>query len=390
MAALKPQPRGDTFPASLVSSAAPQAAEGTNPAARDGLIECYQGHVPAFVEEALERLYGNLYASLRQMRLSSRLEGEVHTYVARDGAGAITAIFLFRRNKAAIRVLNEGMRTNAVELGRFADYAFGAWRDVDVIAFHAVAGCGGRLDFPTQCFNCSDDYILALPDSEQQYRASLGKSTRSYVNRYLNKLKRDFPSFTFQVYEEKAIPAQLVRDIVELNRTRMAEKGKVSAIDAAESERMVELAADCGLVCVASIDGRLCAGMICYRIRQNYFMAVIAHESAYNDYRIGTLCCYLGIGACIARKGREFHFLWGKYDYKSRLGGVQRELDDVLVYRSPAGMLRQARLALRTEVRGRVRQAKLWMDGRDQNSSRTAHAVLGFLKGLRSLIGKHS
>jgi CelD/BcsL family acetyltransferase involved in cellulose biosynthesis len=336
----------------------------------------------------LERLYVNLYSSLRQIRISGRLTGDIHTYVARDCRGAIAAIFLFRREHERIRVINEGMKVNADELSRFAGYVFKAWRDIDVIAFHAVAGCGNRLAFPSQCFNCSDDFILALPDSVEQYRASLGKSTRSYINRYLNKLKRDFPSFSLQVSENDAISAQQVRDIIELNRVRMAEKGKVSAIDAAEAARMVELAASCGLVCVATIDGRMCAGMICYRIQENYFMAVIAHESAYNDYRIGTLCCYLGIGECIARGGREFHFLWGNYDYKHRLGGVQRELDDLLVYRSRSGMLRQGRLVLRTEVGGRMRQAKLWMDSQDQQGNLVARTVLKCAKRLRQLAKK--
>lgn len=385
MAALKPQPRGDIFPASPASSAAPQAAAPAIPATPEGRIECYLDHVPAFVEEALERLYGNLYASLRQIRVSGRLDGEIHTYVGRDGAGAINAVFLFRRERKRIQVLNEGMKTNADALSRFAEYVFDAWRDVDVIAFHAVAGCGGRLAFPSQCFNCSDDYILALPGSAQQYRASLGKSTRNYISRYLNKLKRDFPSFAFQVYEEKAIPAQCVRDIIALNRARMAEKGKASAIDAAETARMEELAADCGLVCVATIDGRLCAGMICYRIRQNYFMAVIAHESAYNSYRLGTLCCYLGIGECIARGAREFHFLWGKYDYKQRLGGVHRELDDLLVYRSRGAMLRQGRLALKTEWRKRLRQATLWLECHKERGGPLARALIRLARSVRSL-----
>src|SRR5690606_15322421 len=138
----------------------------------------------------------------------------------------------FRCENNRIRVLNEGMTTSASELSRFAAYVFGDWRKIDVITFHAVAGCGGRISYPFQRFGCSDDYILALPDNEQQYRASLGKSTRSYINRYLNKLKRNFPSFAFHVYEEEAIPPRYVRAIIELNRTRMAEKGKVSAIDA--------------------------------------------------------------------------------------------------------------------------------------------------------------
>lgn len=112
------------------------------------------------------------------------------------------------------------------------------------------------------------------------------------------------------------------------------------------------------------LDGRICAGTINFRAGDNYFLEVIAHDPAYNDYRLGTLCCYLTICECIAREGKEYHFLWGAHDYKFRLLGVQRELDHLTIYRSRRHALLYPRTVWRNwrlewERKSRLRLRKL-------------------------------
>src|SRR5207245_3753907 len=116
-----------------------------------------------------------------------------------------------------------------------------------------------------------------------------------------------------------------------------------------------------GLVGVATVDGRVCAGVICSRSAANYFMHVIAHDPTYDEYRLGKLCCYLTICECINRGGKEFHFLWGRYEYKYRLLGVQRDLDHLTVYRSRAQFLLNGNLVLKNAYKGYGRQAKRWL-----------------------------
>ncbi len=328
------------------------------------IISCYENEVPSFVESEVEQLYGNIFSSLLEFRIYGWVVGSTSTYVAsRDGR--ISALLLFRREKGRVHVLNEAIRVDHGELQRFSDYIFARYPDVNVISFKAIETDVGRLPFPCQRFNHLEDITLTLPETAEQYRASLGKNTRRNIKRYTDRLVRTFPSFRFDVYEKEAVEASHVRALVEFNHARMAEKHIVSEIDEEETRRIVELAQACGLVGIVTIDGRIAAGAISYNAGSNYFLNVLAHAPAYDDYWLGFLCCYRTICECIARGGREFHFLWGRYDYKFALGAVQRDLDNVTVYRSRMQLLLNGRVAWQEAVGGYLRRLKMWLKYED-------------------------
>ncbi len=70
-------------------------------------------------------------------------------------------------------------------------------------------------------------------------------------------------------------------------------------------------------------------------------MHVIAHDPTYDDLRLGLLCCALTIEDAIAKGCQQFHFLWGRYDYKTRLGGEREVLSQVLVFRDAWCLVQQ-------------------------------------------------
>jgi len=322
-------------------------------------IQCYDNDVPAFIGPALERLYGNLFSSLAYYRVFGGADN-ASAYIVRDGKNIVCA-WLFQRHRNTIRVVNEGIHVDQDDLVRFAGYIFGRYPDINVISFHAVRPNLVDLPMPHQRFNCLEDMVLALPSSAENYLSSLGRSTRSYIHRYMNKLKRDFPAFEFQVFGPGEVKASQIRHIIDLNRLRMASKGKESINDEDITRRIVQLSSACGLVGVIMIDGRICAGSINYRTGANYFLETLAHDPAYDDYRLGTLCCYLTICECIARGGSEYHFLWGQDEYKSRLLGVQRDLDDIVVYRSWLHMVLYGKLVMQHAFHAAVRRARIWV-----------------------------
>ncbi len=359
-------------------------------------IACYDNEIPPFVEQEMKRLYENVYSSLMQFRVYGTIAGNTSTYVVREGTRIVT-IFLFVRTQGQVHVLNEVIPIGAREISRFAEYIFAAFRKVTVITFHAIQTDIRRLRFPYQRFNCSEDIVLALPQNEQEYLAQLGKHSRKNIKYYMNKLKREHPTFEFKVFSKGEITHQQIRDIVILNRQRMAGKNKVSAFDDEETDRIITLVNECGMVGVATIDGKVCAGAICLCIGKNYFLNVISHDSAYDDYRMGTLCCFMTICESIARGGSEFHFLWGRYEYKSTLLGVPRDLDHVNVYRSRTQLMMNAGTALRTALNGYIRRTKLWLHhggGPGSAVGRFARGSLGQLQkakhvGMRLIGGRH-
>lgn len=367
------------------ASAAATAAGMENQAMNTQIMttSCYPKEVPAFVETELNRIYGNLYSSLPHFRIEGK-DRDLSTYVVRKG-DRITTLFLFRDEGAQVRVINQVIAIDEADISGFATYIFASSPLVSVILFEYIQTNAGKLPFPYQRVNISENIVLSLPGSVDAYLASLGKSTRRNAKYYKNKLIKDFPSFHFEVLEKDQVGERTIRDIIALNQARMAGKNKLSSMDEIQTERNIRLAKECGFVGVARIDGRICAGCIGFQIGSNYFLGVVAHDSSYKDYWLGTLCCYLTICESIARGGREFHFLWGEYAYKYTLLGVKRELDKVTIYRSYTHLLRNSDIALATAFQAYRRLAMQWLDKTRRTDTLLARCVVTSINFVRSL-----
>jgi hypothetical protein len=320
-------------------------------------IYCYENEVPSFVEPELERIYGNFFSTIGHFKESGRIEN-ASTYVAIE-EGCITTIFLFHRGEGYVRVLNEVIKISQQDVDLFSNFIFSAYGSVDIISFHAVDTGVVPSHRPYQRINCLEDIVLTLPTMAEDYFNKLGKSTRKTIKGYSNKIKRDFPSFKISIYAKEEAEEQLIRQIIDFNKTRMLSTGKVSAFDEEATKHIIQFVRMYGLICIATIDDKICAGSISYKVGNNYFMHVSAHDSKYDSYRLGVLFRYLTICECIKRGGAECHFLWGRQEFKFSLLGVQRDLHDLVLYRSRVRLLRQFGMALQTRFKGLKRQTEL-------------------------------
>lgn len=357
--------------------------------AEDTTIECHDGYVPDWAEEELNRLYGNIYSSLAHFRLFGGLQ-DAYTYVARCGhGGEILALFLFRLEQHRVVVLNEGMLLDTEEVERFTSYIFRRFAAVGVIEFHAVHVPMKDSARPYQRYYQTEDFVLTLPENTEAYFSMLGSATRKNVKKYLNRWEREFPDTENLVFEKDKIDEQDLREIVSFNHMRMAAKNKVSAIDEAEFQSMLKLARECGLLCITRANDRICTGTLLYRFGDHYVSRITAHNTQYDDHRLGTLACYWAISEAMRRGGKTFHFMWGRYPYKSALGGVLYELDHIAIYRSYWHMLRQSRLAAMTAVSGYQREAKMWLLSQAERGTgwmpRLLHAGVHAAKTLKRM-----
>jgi hypothetical protein len=318
---------------------------------------CYENEIPPYTEHEIERIYGNFFSTLEQFRESGRIE-KANTYVVFSG-DKITTIFLFCIEGNEARVLNEVIKVSQNEVDQFSNYIFSTYGAVDVILFHAVDTDVTPSHRPYQRINCLEDIVLTLPHIADDYYNNLGKSTRKTIKGYTNKLKRDFPTFENKTYVKEEAGEQLIRTIIEFNRARMLSTGKISAFDEEATKHIIHFVHVYGMICVATIDGKICAGSISYRVGDNYFMHVSAHDSKYDSYRLGVLFRYLTICECIRRGGKECHFLWGRQEFKFSLLGIQRDLHDLVLYRSRVRLVLQSGMALHTRAKGFKRQSQL-------------------------------
>lgn len=352
-------------------------------------IACYENRIPAFVETALEERYGSLYSSLAAMRAYGDLANTSVFMATRNGE--VLILWLFQRRGKMVRVLNEAIAVNGTEASCFAGYVFSAYPNVEYIAFNAIDTGIRQLAWPLRRENATDDSVLALPGSMQEYLSSLGKATRKNIKRYTARLKEKFPSFEYRVSLQECIDETRVREIISLNRQRMQRKGKAPGINADDERIMLELARRHGMLLAATIDGKTCMGALIFRLRDNYFSFVRAHDPTYDDYRLGLVGACLMIDECIARGGKELHFMWGREPHKAMLLGVEKRLDRLTLYRSSWHMLLNADVVLRNAMTEASRHGKLWLldkMSRDDDllaqTANRARRIIRRLRGLRS------
>lgn len=342
---------------------------------------------PVFLEQELNRLYGIRYSCLPYFKLYGSWD-QVRAYVA-CRAGVAVAVFLFRCDNGRAVVLNEGMNVSEEDVNRFASYLFRNHEGLSLVAFHYVETVADRFAFPFQRAACGQDSVLELPASAEDYTASLASGTRLTLTRRLDRIRRELPGFAFAVYEKQDVPVHIIRDLIRLDRVRQERKGLVSQVDAAEEERIIAYVALCGFVSAATSDGRVCAGAITYRHGSNFTARMLAHDPACGGYRLGFVCAYLTICACImAGNSRYFYFGWGQNDYKHRLGGCERQLVHLSLFRSRLHVLGNAGTALGAllgDCAFRLRRLLEGWSGKGALRTLAAGALIGAGRWLRTV-----
>ena len=180
----------------------------------------------------------------------------------------------------------------------------------------------------------SDDYILILPTTLNEYNAQLGSKTRKHIKARIEKLSKDFSSVKFSIKQKQAIERYEIDKIIEFNRDRMKSKGKISELNDSCKEKTYKYAQQYGCVAYLELDGELIAGSICTQLNKSLFFHIIGHNNNYSKYNVGEACAYLLIQYSIENKLTDIHFLWGESELKKRFLAKPHELFSYFIYRS--------------------------------------------------------
>lgn len=323
-------------------------------------IACYPGHVPRFAERAIENLYGSLYSSLPHLRLQGALD-TAHTYAAwRDGE--LVTLLLFRQHGGKIIVLNESMRLASEDIAAFANYVFGKLRAATSIHFHAVIVENVRHDYPSLLLPCTEDIVIALPKTEEDYLASLGRSTRKNIRQSLARVQRSLPVFSHDVRPGNAVPEAVMRDIIGFNHARMASKQRASALNTEVSDKLISLISKRGMVGMASVNGRMCGGTLACRVGDDLYSLVNAHDPAYDAFSLGSVCRHLMITDAIKMRAHRFHLLGGQFETKKMVLGKKQQLDHLVLYRSRVQQIWHTGEIAQLAWRSATYQTRAWIE----------------------------
>jgi hypothetical protein len=319
----------------------------------DTSVSCYLNEIPPFIGPALAGLYGTLHSSLPFFEVFRSTE-QASCYVAQR-AGQPSCIFVFALRGNCLDVLNEMIEVSRDEITRFTRYVFAHFDAVDIIRFRAVDTQLGNFDHPFQQYGAKATYCVPLPATADDYTASLGPATRTSMRRKMNRLTKAFPTWRMEYRSAGMIGDGELGEIMRLSEATINANHVKLRYDRA---RITAMAGKCGFVALLLIDGRICAGLISYRIGTSYFSEVIGFDREYDKFGIGTLAAYLAIRECAARGGKRFCLGGGHFDYKLRLGAKMLSMDELRIYRSSWKMLLNLGHAARAALGAKGRQFK--------------------------------
>lgn len=346
----------ETRPVCADTAPVQPAAPARSHSASDITIACYENLVPPYIEMEMDQLYQTLNSSLMHYAVRQKAI-RAHTYVARNHAQAV-AIFLFKRTKRKVSVVNEMIEIPAEELQRFANFIFSTYPTVEVISFSLIGKDVTPLSFPFHQHDGSEDIVLALPATPDTYLESLSPKTRRNIRRYLRAIERDNPTLRHISSTGKEINEEHLHALIQLKRQNIDAKNLKFGLADEELDWIVRQAKISGQASIVLIGDKVCGGSINLRIHDHFFGQIIAYDRAYHKYGLGILCTYLTICDQIRLGAKESHLCWGRYQYKYKLAGVQRDRASLDIYRSRAAYCRNAGVIIAKTIKTALQEWK--------------------------------
>jgi hypothetical protein len=166
------------------------------------------------------------------------------------------------------------------------------------------------------------------------------------------------PAVEFVFLENEEITSLHVEKLVELNSLRIEGKNQRPSHTAASIDWLLRVTKKYGVMLIAKQSERICGGVICTKVGSSFFMHIVAHDTEFDDVRMGKVCCYLSICNAINKGGSEYHMLSGEYDYKYKFLGEKQEFERINIYRSDIAVFSMFPFFIKSELKGRGRMIK--------------------------------
>lgn len=345
-------------------------------------VEFYD-HVPDFVGKDLEDIYQSIFTTVARMDIYDAVK-TAHTYIVRHRDKTCT-ILLFRRVKNQVKVYNEQITLHEDEIKQFSEVIFSKYKSVSIISFYAISSSFDQFSRPLQKLNCLEDIVVQLPRTADDYLKTLSENTRASIRKSQKKVRLNFPSIQFETFFGDNIREDHIRKIFALSHARMSAKKRRFHYDEDAIQKLFILIKKYGVVLVAKNTSGICAGTICYRVGDHYFMHILAHDSKYNACGLGKLCCYLSICDAIEQEAKAYHFGWGRTNYKYAMGAKNVDLYRIEIYRSKRRLVGNIDHFLKMIFLYEIRRYKLWLERVDQGNTKLDKRIVNAIHTLRKI-----
>lgn len=286
---------------------------------------------PAEFAAQLATLYHSSNASLIKFLIYKK-DDPVNALIIKDKLGSLHQLIFFSINGEKILILNEMVEIEGGYISLIEEYFFQRSR-IRAIQFTNVLTTR-RSKRPCTVVERNDIFIINLPDTTEQYRALLSRSTRKNIQSSLNRLDKDHGPYCFEVMAKGEIKAEHIHYIIELKNSRMTRQGRTSALSRKDADKLTEMAASMGLAGILSVQGKTVAMAFCYLQGASVDAHIIVHDEAFNDYSPGLVCNYLMVLYCVEHGFRSYNLLWGAYGFKTSLRAEPKPYMVFVVYKN--------------------------------------------------------
>ena len=275
----------------------------------------YPSHVPAGLAEELPGLYSSLCTTTEWFSTQDQ--------VTAQGACTLTEprhVLLFTLENGTIEILNKAFRMAPGDAKRACLALFRAFPNVHRVHLEVMFPAR-ELALPSRVLYHADHQFIGLPSTIEEYRASIGH-TRKRLNRFQNRLSRDFPDLSTQVLVAGERSEELFDTFLAWKEARFKALGRQVFWHMVPGlrERYVELLRLRGEAHVTVIDGRMAAIILTFPVGEALYGEQTSFDPRYEDYSLGFVASYLLVCNAIERGARYCGLMWGDEEFKARLG----------------------------------------------------------------------
>lgn len=286
----------------------------------------------------LHVLYQTPFSDITHLNIYNYIPGSFCYKLVIHENNVLKHIILFKYNGKGklITILNHCVKMSISEIEMISDMIFNNFGRVQQVVFNYLFVVDKEKREKIIYAKISNDSILELPESMNDYLKTLSKKTRKYFQYYQNRIEKELPDFEIVLPEKQNICFEQFVQLVQLNRDRMKTKGIKSGITDILCEELYQYARLNGFLCLCCDKEKIIGGAICSLIGEHVYTHTVAHDNHYQKYSIGQIALMKTIQYAIENKIKYFHLLWGDFDYKTKLQCKKYDLYTVVKYRKKA------------------------------------------------------
>lgn len=286
-------------------------------------IEVYPS-IPSELESYLEERYHSSYTTREYYNIFIGLD-KLHSFVLKV-KGEIVDVLIYELKGHICTIRNKVTDIPESTMSVFCEYIFKHERKIrEIIIDDILNPYHTRSSF---CYSKQIDVCINLPGTTEAYHAMLGRKATKMYRYYDRKLYKELPDIkiiTGQQVTTDTLP--LLQDLSTLKNKRFKYLKKRNSFQRMRVDLVSRCALKYGVLFYVKMGNQTLGGLLCYKVKDEYFAIVIAFDMAYHKYGVARLMFYNSILFAISEGCSKYHFLWGGANYVKHYRG-----DDVTLY----------------------------------------------------------